>query len=392
MRASGGGAMQRILTSTVSALAVAAAGLAAPAMAGEITGWNLNNVVVSISNDPVPGAGASLVYDRRVTGGTAGARTNGRITFEPPESVSPGLQVLNDSPNLNPGRNIPDCIAATGVGSCEAAFQSGKRFKMDATDVGPIDLVFDTQTTIGANSYQVFQKLLNDTPALLSGFTVQLGTGIGDAFVRSTAGDGLGFDPSVELGPNDLPAFSQFAFGLFGDASENPNFSLDGFFASQRAGFDLAFSEDQLTSGALSPVYAGLFGPAMLNGDAVPLGYFWDNDGNPDTDAILMAWQKPDGTWEQRRGIADLALGLVESITPITVTEDALLGLGFLGGEIEDLRNLNLNYNILVGDFAGDSFTLRFTPVEAAVPTPAALPLFAVGLGMLGLGLRRRRG
>jgi hypothetical protein len=105
-----------------------------------------------------------------------------------------------------------------------------------------------------------------------------------------------------------------------------------------------------------------------------------------------MAWQKPDGTWEQRRGIADLALGLVESITPITVTEDSLIGLGFLGGEIEDLRNLNLNYNILAGDFLGDNFTLRFTPVEAAVPTPAALPLFAVGLGMLGLGLRRRTG
>jgi hypothetical protein len=386
--------MNNILKTTASALVLAAAGLATPAMAGEITRWNLDNVFIDITNDPVPGAGASIVYDRAVTGpsGTTGAASFGRITFEPPESTSPGLQVLNDSPNLNPNRAIPDCISATAVTSCEAAFQSGKRFKMDATATGPIDLVFDTQTTDGANSYQVFQKLLNDTPELLSGFTIELGTGVGDAFTRSLAGDGLGFDPSVALGPNDLPAFSQFAFGLFGDASTNPNFTLDGFFATTRAGFDLAFSEDVLTSGALSSAYADLFGPAMLNGDAVPLGYFWDNDGDPETDAILMAWQKPDGTWEQRRGIADVTNGIVETITPVEVTEAFLVGLGFLSGEIEDLRNLNLNYNILVGDFSGDSFTLRFTPVAAtAVPAPGALPLFAAGLGMLGLALRRRQ-
>ena len=204
-----------------------------------------------------------------------------------------------DEVNLdNPSISIPDCIVAVG-GNCEGGFQSDKRVKNAVFANGPINFVFNATPDNESNSYQMFHRFSNLTPDVLKGFTLELGTGVGEGFVRSGVGDGLGFDLGAELGPDNLPAFSQFPFGLFGDADSTPNFDIDGFFGPERASFAMNVQENVITSGALSEIYTDLFGPNMLNQLSVPKGYFYEFD--TERDPLLMAWQREDGVWEQRR-------------------------------------------------------------------------------------------
>lgn len=364
--------------------AVLLSGIAVPGMAATITGWNLNNVE-QVPDAGDPALGISYIYDRDVSGGTAGAVSNGQILWL--ASPQPGMTVLNDDPDLNPGQSIPDCIVAVGA-NCEGPFRSDKRVKMRATSVGTIDLAFDTSPS-AANSYQLFHRLINVTPEKLKGFSIELGYGLGADFVSSGADDGLAFDLTVELGPDNLPAFTQFSFGLFGDAADNPNVDLDGFFATERSGFGLDIGEDLIATTGIYGPYAGLFGPTMLNQASVPNGYFWDNDGDPLTDPLLMAWFN--GTdWEARRAIDPDDPTKAISIAPTIVSEADLQALGYELDIIEDLRNLNVNLNILTDEsFDGSQFTLRFT--TAAVPGPSTWTIMLAGVGLLGATVRRKR-
>ncbi len=367
-------------------LAAMLASTSVSATAATILGWNLDNVE-QVPTAPGATTGVSNIYDRDVTGGTGGATSNGRILWT--ASPAPGMTVLNDDPDLNPGQSIPDCIAAVGA-NCEGAFQSDKRVKMVATAVGAIDLQFDTLGNAESNSYQLFHRLINSTPQRLSGFTIELGTGVGDNFVRSGASDGLSFDLSVALGPNDVPAFSQFSFGMFGDAATNPNFDLDGFFATQRAGFSFVTNEDLIKTAGLFGPYAGLFGPGMMNTALVPEGYFWDNDGDPATDPLLMAWFNG-SVWEQRRIVDPNDPTKAISSAAFETDEATLMAqAGFEKDIIEDLRNLNINLNILTeASYLGENFTLRFT--TAAVPEPGTWAMLIAGFGLVGASMRRRR-
>jgi hypothetical protein len=128
-----------------------------------------------------------------------------------------------------------------------------------------MDLVFDTATSDTDSLYQVFHRVVNLTGQMLDGFSVQLGTGVGDAFQSSSNGDGLAFSSTVALGPNNESAFSQFPFGLFGSTAQpnpNPNFTLGGFFdTTERSGFDLTRpDEDTINSAGFYGSYGSLFG------------------------------------------------------------------------------------------------------------------------------------
>jgi len=366
--------------------------------AASITGWNTANVEIG----PAGVSGASTVYDRDVTGGTAGAVTNGRIAYDFPEADSPGIKVVQ-GPFSQGGNATVGCIMASSTATCDSGFQSGKRFKQQFTGTGPVDLVFDVDPTTdptGSEGYQVFQKLINQTGLAMTGFEISLGTGIGDGFVVSTVGDGLGFSPSFEFGPTDANASSQFPFGLFGDAADNPNFSIDGFFAPERSGFNVGFGEDVLaTSGFFGP-YPGLFGAGMLSQEAVPMGAFWDDDNDPTTDDVLIAWLNGDGEWEQRREIVGGTDVDTLAVPETYATFDELvsaIGLALVQGEIEDLANVNVNFAVDVAAFTGNSFTLRvdgsFDPLPApdsVVPLPATLPLLLSAFGLIGVASMRR--
>ncbi len=296
----------------------------------------------------------------------------------------------------NPGAlATTGCIMASSTATCDSEFQSGKRFKEIITNASaPVDLVFDVAAEgvqQGGAGYQVFHRLVNQTQSRLTGFTLELGFGVGENFVQSTGGDGLGFSTVFTSGPDGANAFTQYPFGLFGDAASNPNFTLDGFFSPTRAGFDVALLEDIMFSTGYYGPYKGQFGN-WLSSEMTPSGGFYDDDGDPDTDAILMAWLNVDNVWEVRRELDQF--DEVVSRAPITFSSlaDASTFLGVTLEElsIEDLANLNLNFAIALdaGTVGFNEFTLRVG--VQPVPLPASAPILIVALGLVGMMTRRR--
>jgi hypothetical protein len=78
------------------------------------------------------------------------------------------------------------------------------------------------------------------------------------------------------------------------------------------------------------------------------------------------------------------------SIAPTIVDENDLIALGYGRDIIDDLRNVNMDFNVLVDDsFDGRQFTLRFT--TAAVPEPSSWAMLIAGFGIVGATMRRRR-
>lgn len=385
------------------------------AVSATIESWNTANVEVPAADPPDGVTGFSIVYDGDA--GDAGSQQTGRIAFTPPEAVRPGLQVDNGAYDLGgPGpERAAGCIRASSGTTCDGPFQSGKRFKQQITGDAPMDLVFDVDpngvkdsTATPGIGYQVFHRVVNLTESMVNRFTVSLGFGVGTDFVASSLNDGLGFSTLIELGPNKESSFSQYPFGLFGDEDTNPNFTLGGFFDTEnRSGFNLVQTEDTISSAGFYGMYDDLFGN-WLSQEMTPDGALWDNDDNPDTDALVMAWYREDiGKWEIRREIdpndptAALALDTAVLVDDFAAVEDYLslnlpqgtdlvLGMDL----IEDLANLNLNYAIDISDGEVDfsEFTLRVEMTLAPVPLPATLSLFAAALAGLGAyGAARRR-
>jgi hypothetical protein len=377
-----------------------------PVIAGAATidAWNLSNV------EPGPAVtgtdtGASVVYDRALPDTLA--TTNGQIVYTAPEADTPGMKVSN-VPFTQSGDAYTGCILATSGTTCDGPFQSGKRFKMQATEPGAVDLVFDVTETQTDSVYRVFQRLINVTGEALGGFKIELGTGIGDDFTASTDNDGLSFSSTVSMGPDGASSFSQFPFGLFGSLTQpNPNpLQLPGFFdTTSRAGFNVVQSLDSIVSTGFYGSYGQLFGN-WLSQDDVPDGLLWDYAFGT-ADPLVMAWDNG-SQWEVRRGIDDSLDGVLGSISAedvyalaeaqwktydygdIAGVETFLAGIPLFADAIEDLANLNLNFAINLGsDFSGRTFTLRTTSI-APIPLPAGLPLLLTGLAAL-LGLRYRR-
>ena len=371
--------------------------------------WNLGNVTVEVpdgSFDPMTGAymmGPDGLFSAVVTDGQ-GAETAVIYGKDWPIGEPSGIKVINDDLGVSMDRP-PNCIATTsylGMGMldadipsptlCSSPFQTHKRFKVnmgpDSLDAG-VDLVFNVEPDGTSREYQVFQKINNYTGARLEGFAIQVGIGVGADFVTaSDASLSTVLALSTPADAWDVDQIATFSHGLFGPADQH--FPEDGFFDDVRAGFITEITEYTMGSGlgdtfsstaTLGSNYAQVppAGPAEQFGSWLPsiwapYGYFFDDDDDPSTDAVLMAfWGETEagsGTYAWMAGDAS-GFAVVDDETVGMWDSDPLYEVGI----IEDLLNLGLNYIVTVGtvdetwptwdaDSSTATFTLRMLPIE----------------------------
>ncbi|MGC9525242.1 MAG: choice-of-anchor F family protein [Limnospira sp.] len=356
-------------------------GLPESAIAGTLTGWNSSNAFIDNLNT------TTLLFPDSSGGGSS----SGQIVWDLDEGASPGIDIDNTLFNFS-GNTSAGCILAAGDVTCDSDRQSGKRFKMQATSFEPIDLLFDVEADGEENLFRVFQKIGNLSHSSLRDFTIRLGFGVGDEFTASSGGDGLGF--FVPDDPRNSELAALFAAGLFSPAGQPPGSGI-GYFDDDRSGFHLNATEDAIVSNGLFGDYLERF-DAWLNLDSVATGYFLDDDGDPATDAVLVAnWAE--GQWFRQGDVAIADPSLEFADAPLC--SDVAPGTPcYFEGPIEDLANLNLNYSLLIGDISTwqtydsfsetGTFTLRLQ--AKAVPEPGSLGAILAAAG-LGLSCHRRR-
>ncbi len=414
-------------------LAMAVLGLTASAHAGKITsvpsasgasgfgGWNLGNVHVMLNGagswfDPLTGAysfaaGSDFTYQSNVFD-----RSNTMMGIvlakDWPVGEPAGIKLINDDPGAKPGKPA-NCIMATSYLKdyyldsaqprqviCSSPYQTHKRFKVamlpstvDGQGSESVDLVFNVEPEAGERVYEMFQKINNWTGKRLSGFRIEVGFGVGDGF-QSASAAGV---PLAQLNvavPSDLWSPTQlatFSAGLFGPVDKHTG-EVGFFDPDMRAGFyidqyvtgvqpltdtltatrPLPSDYGNLPAGAGSAAYQ--FGPWLPN-SMLPTGIFFDDDGNPDTDAALVAWYGYNpvaGRMSWMRGasgsFAEVLTGEIQAMSA---------NLSYTSDLIDDLVNIGLNYVVRVGDvttFPGTgnkTFTIRVTPTADASSTPA---------------------
>jgi hypothetical protein len=121
--------------------------------------------------------------------------------------------------------------------------------------------------------------------------------------------------------------------------------------------------------------------------DAVPDGYFFDDDNDPTTEDVVEAWfDETSGTW---------LYGQANGFAPVdgaTLASWALDPARYID-VIEDLANINLNASIMFDSAPAGQLTLRVTTTAAPVSVPPAIAMMGsmlVAGGILG-ALRRRK-
>ncbi len=323
-----------------------------------------------------------------------------------------GIKIINDDAAVKEPKP-PNCIMATSYlddyfldsedprqVTCSGPFQSHKRYKIamlpstvDGEGSESVDLVFNVEPEDGSRDYQVFQKINNWTDGRLAGFTVQVGFGVGESFQTATsAGVDLN-DLNISV-PSDIWDEKQlaiFSAGLFGPQDKHTG-KIGFFDPNKRAGFLIDEYTDQMLTDSLHatrtlgsnyaevPIGAAAdnqFGP-WLPDNMLPYGIFFDDDGNPETDAKLLAWYGfnpnlpvPGLGWMGGSQDSDGPFSAI----PTTEIEAMGANLSFTMGQIDDLVNVGLNYLVTVGNVstfpAGNTFTIRITPTPDTSGTEA---------------------
>ena len=420
---------------TSSVLAAAILGLAGSAYAGKITsvpsasgapgfgGWNFGNVKVLLNGtgsrfDPVTGAylfgpDSDFTYQANMfdrIGTTMGIV----LAKDWPVGEPAGIKIVNDDPNAKQDKHA-NCIMATSYLKdhyldsaeprqviCSSPFQTHKRFKVamlpstvDGQGSESIDLVFNVAPEAGVRTYEMYQKINNWTGRRLAGFKVEVGFGVGDAFQRASA---VGATEQLNIAvPSNLWSPTQlatFSAGLFGPVDKHTGevgfFDPDtraGFYINEYVAGDQPLTDTLTATRPLPSDYANVpagvgaaaaqFGPWLPN-SMLPTGIFFDDDGNPDTDAALVAWYG----YNPATGGLGWMRGARESFAAISAAEIQTMGanLSYTSDVIDDLVNVGLNYVVRIGDVAtfpataNNTFTIRVTPAADTSGSPA--PMF----------------
>ncbi len=307
--------------------------------------------------------------------------------------LEPGIKAVTttpnaDFPNTKSPSGIDNCLMANNPDfECQAPQGSGKRIKtrLDGTD--GMDISLSTQSSSGISEYFLYGKTSNLTGARVSSLTLQLGTGTGLDFTPMDASDpalAALFDVDYENRFN-LPD------GLFGNGGQED--AGIGFFDEER-GLLAVTRTDAATLDAVSPtnaVYKALFGDAILDNSMLPDAFFWDASATAlaSDEPIPLAWyNNSQAQWVYGNlGITaspelDERLQILSDSLGVTVTDLAYVGGAAVPDDIaalmladplfeeaplEDLRNVNLNFIIDLGDVDGNQVTLRITPQFADI-------------------------
>lgn len=393
-------------------------------------GWNLSNVEVVLSGtqgpigsadswfDPTTGAyhfaaDSDFTYESFVSDG-AGNNQGIVLAKDWPIGEPAGVKIINDDPNVKNGKPA-NCIMATSYlvdhyldstdpkqVVCSSPFQTHKRYKVallpatvDGIGSESVDMVFNVEADGITRDYQVFQKINNWTDGRLKGFKVEVGFGVGASFVSaSSAGIDLA-NLNIAV-PSDLWSATQlatFSAGLFGpldkhtgevgffDPNKRAGFYIDQYVAGVQPLTDTLTASTPLPSNyADVPTGAGAaayqFGTWLPN-NMLPYGVFFDDDGNPETDAELLAWYG----YNPSIGNLGWMRGAADGFAAVSSTEIQAMGanLSYTSDLIDDLVNIGLNYVVRIGDVssfpvsASNTFTIRVTPAadDSGIPAPA---------------------
>jgi hypothetical protein len=431
-----------------------------------LLGWNLINARTVLDPED-PESGRTYIYPnataRNLDSAGDGTGSVAFVAWELDDASGrpPGIQAVTNDAEF-PVRN---CIMASGerldeeTGEivpkvCSDDPSSSKRFFLEITEAGkPIDLVFATGTELirykgvkdpvddGGSSleefaaefgigriYRVIKKLVNDTDERLLGFSLEMGTGVGDEFQRfdfATQGvafelreqvDRQFFDGRTGAGARDVWNPNRFATQspkLFDDGVR-PRFDL-GFFDGNPAGLfppqnvgdgikssliDSGSSIDGLgRRGAITPNYFD-----MVNNQAFgagipgnPFGYWLsdslgptvidehsDGDAETEGDVVLAWWDGADWRYGQQQGFAvvpDDQLAQWAALPLGLDLDDANVGPGparYAADVSDDLAAMNVDSFIYLdaqsfldanGDPKFDTITLRITTQTVAMGT-----------------------
>ena len=413
-------------------LAAAILGLTGSAYAGKITsvpsasgapgfgGWNYGNTKVLLNGTGSwfnTSTGAYLfaadsdftyqtnIFDR------IGTNMGIVLAKDWPVGEPAGIKIVNDDPGIKQDKPA-NCIMATSYlkGNyldsadpkqviCSSPFQTHKRFKVamlpstvDGQGSESVDLVFNVEPEAGERTYEIFQKINNWTGKRLAGFKVEVGFGVGDAFQGANAAGALAqlniAVPSDLWSPTQLATFSAGLFGPldkhtgevgFFDSNTRAGFYIDEYVTdvqplsdTLRATRPLPSDYGNLPAGAGAAAYQ--FGPWLPN-TMLPTGIFFDDDGNPETDAALVAWYGYNPAVSRMGWMR----GSLDSFAGVGAADIQAMGANLLytSAVIDDLVNVGLNYVVRIGDVSSfpvtsnNTFTIRVTPTVDSSGTPA---------------------
>ncbi|MCJ7764481.1 MAG: choice-of-anchor F family protein, partial [Thiovulaceae bacterium] len=379
-----------------------------------LTGWNLDNVTVKITDlafventgkvfYPSDGTYNSMavgdsfeteIYDRNGSGEVRG-KLHGKSW---PIGEPSGIKVVNGDTLAAQGRPF-NCIMGTSYLDgfyldsatpkpviCSSEFQTHKRFKVNlqpstittidsVTGYGkPYEIAFNLDPAdTSTQRYEVLQKINNYTGGRLDGYKIEVLDENGSKNANLTLSLGIG--EKTDGGDIwDIEDTSTFSHGLWGPADKH--FATDGFFDALRMYYPVALSDNNQTisyHGTMSGGnYQDLFG-SWLPSKWAPTGIFYDFDNDPATDADLVAfWGDPEqtGTDGWHKGNAD------GWATPTAAELLAWNGPLYSLDKVEDTLNLGLNYIVNIGDNTkiGNKVIIRITPHK--LPGTDAAPTY----------------
>ena len=391
-------------------------------------GWNFDNVNVRIVDvndftgdigtfDTTTGAYTGLVPETSfesdikdidysigvpVVGTTVLGHLHGK---DYPVGEPAGIKVINDDMKVQHGKPT-NCIMTSSYQAggylddvtpqpviCSSPFQTHKRYKINmlpssVEGIAPgaygksIDLVFNldpTDTNTTARRYQLLQKANNYTGVRLDGYKVEVLGANGLPNDVLTLSLGLGEDNNTNIW--NVEDMANMSHGLWGPIDSN--FEAPGFFDSTRAYYPVALSDTNQTISYVGNMEGGNYQAILGNWLPdiwEPQGVFHDDDNDPETDGVLLAFfGNPDSTQFTEDAWYKNSVDITDPKNPVytwslATAEDFAAWTGDLYsvGGIEDVLNLGLNYIINVGENAviGETFTLRITPHVALDQTP----------------------